>query len=66
WHPWLFAKVIGPVVPRNPLTRFDGPVSVLRAYTPDELLELMHAAGLTPRWRATLLGYRMAVLATRA
>ncbi|MCW2974473.1 MAG: Methyltransferase type 11 [Thermoleophilia bacterium] len=64
WHPWLFAKVVGPLVTRNPLTRFDGPVSVLRAYAPDELLELLDEAGLVPRWRATLLGYRMAVVAT--
>jgi len=64
WHPWLFARVVGPVITRNPLTRNDGPVSVLRAYTREELLKLLNAAGLTPRWRATVLGYRMAVLAT--
>ena len=63
WHPWLFAKVVGPLVTRNALTRFDGPASVLRAYTPDELLTLVAAAGLAPCWRASLLGYRMALLA---
>lgn len=31
---------------RNPLTAHDGPVSVLRAYTPDELRALARAAGL--------------------
>lgn len=30
----------------NPLTRHDGPLSVLRSFTPGELLELARAAGL--------------------
>lgn len=33
----------------NRLTRHDGPLSVLRAFTPDELLALGHAAGLNAR-----------------
>ena len=32
---------------RNPLTSHDGPVSVLRAYTPDELALMAKAAGIT-------------------
>lgn len=35
-----------PLVTRNPLTRHDGPVSVLRAYTRDELRNLGSRAGL--------------------
>ncbi|MCZ4496956.1 MAG: Methyltransferase type 11, partial [Thermoleophilia bacterium] len=62
WHPWIVAKLLSHTVTRNELTRFDGPVSVLRAYTPAELKLLFEAAGLTPRWRASLLGYRMALL----
>lgn len=31
---------------RNPVTRHDGPISVLRAFTPDELVDLAGAAGL--------------------
>lgn len=31
---------------RNPIIRHDGPLSVLRAFTPDELLEMARAAGL--------------------
>ena len=31
---------------RNPVTRHDGPVSVLRAFTAEELVELARAAGL--------------------
>lgn len=65
WHPWIVAKLLAHTVTRNELTRFDGPVSVLRAYTPDELKLLFEAAGLTPRWRASLLGYRMALLGSR-
>ena len=34
------------LVLRNPLTAHDGPVSVLRAYTPPELLALARRAGL--------------------
>lgn len=64
WHPWIVARILARIVTRNELTRFDGPASVLRAYTPDELARLLEAAGLTPRWRAGLLGYRMVTLAT--
>ena len=31
---------------RHPVTRHDGPLSVLRAFTPDELLDLARSAGL--------------------
>ncbi len=63
WHPWLVAKLFG-LVSGNELTRFDGPVSVRRAYTPDELRGFAIDAGLVPRWRASLLGYRMVLLAS--
>jgi 2-polyprenyl-3-methyl-5-hydroxy-6-metoxy-1,4-benzoquinol methylase len=38
---WLATRTVA----RNRLTRHDGPLSVLRAYTPDELLALAQAAG---------------------
>lgn len=41
---WTYARLFT----RNRLTRHDGPVSVLRAYTPDEAVELAREAG----WRA--------------
>lgn len=45
WLAYTFARAL-PLVTRNPLTRHDGPVSVLRAYTRDELRELARRAGL--------------------
>jgi ubiquinone/menaquinone biosynthesis C-methylase UbiE len=39
---WLAARV----TTRNRLTRNDAPLSVLRAYTPEELRELLHQAGI--------------------
>jgi SAM-dependent methyltransferase len=44
---WLGAKVLTACCTRNRLTRNDAPLSVLRAYTPDEALALAVAAG----WR---------------
>lgn len=51
-----------PFVSRSELTRRDGVTSIRRAYTPAELLELAHAAGLKnarvyrhPLWRMTLV-----------
>ncbi|HEX7052188.1 MAG TPA: methyltransferase domain-containing protein [Longimicrobiales bacterium] len=51
WSAYLGARLLAATVWRhNPITRHDGPVSVLRAFTPGELLELAHRAGLpTPR-----------------
>lgn len=44
---YLGAKLLGATVwRRNPVTRHDGPLSVLRAFTGDELLELATKAGL--------------------
>lgn len=44
---YLGAKVLAATLwRRNPVTRHDGPLSVLRAFTTDELLELATAAGL--------------------
>jgi len=39
---WLATRVVA----RHRMTRRDGPLSVLRAYTPSELVALAHAAGL--------------------
>jgi ubiquinone/menaquinone biosynthesis C-methylase UbiE len=41
---WMFTRCFT----RNPLTRHDGPASVLRAYTPGETVAMAHEAG----WRA--------------
>jgi len=45
WLAYGVARTL-PLVTRNPLTRHDGPVSVLRAYTRDELRDLGVRAGL--------------------
>jgi SAM-dependent methyltransferase len=47
WASYLGARLLAVTLwRRNPLTRHDGPASVLRGYTPDELLERAGAAGL--------------------
>lgn len=46
WFGMLTSR-LAPLVTRNRLTRHDGPASVLRAYTEDEMLLLAHQAGLS-------------------
>jgi 2-polyprenyl-3-methyl-5-hydroxy-6-metoxy-1,4-benzoquinol methylase len=62
WLPLLAFKLVQPVFARNCLTRYDGEVSVLRAYTPSELREFVWQAGLKNAvvyqhfpWRMTLV-----------
>lgn len=62
WLPYVAFKLIQPVFARNALTRHDGALSIRRAYTPTELLELAISAGLpNPKvythwpWRMTLV-----------
>lgn len=51
WPNYLGARLLAATLwRRNPITRHDGPVSVLRAFTPAELLALARDAGL-PRPR---------------
>jgi 2-polyprenyl-3-methyl-5-hydroxy-6-metoxy-1,4-benzoquinol methylase len=58
---WLGARLVLPLLTANRCTRHDGPISVLRAYTPREAVELAHAAG----WRRVAVrrypGFRMAL-----
>lgn len=49
---------------RNRLTRHDGPLSVLRAFTPHELLELATAAGLTNAHVRRRFFHRLVLTAT--
>jgi hypothetical protein len=44
WLPWVAFHLIQPVVAPNHLTRRDGLLSILRAYTPAELFEIAHLA----------------------
>lgn len=62
---YLLARLLALVL-RNPLTSHDGPVSVLRAYTPRELAMLAREAGIPrPRVR-TFFPARMTLLAEKA
>jgi hypothetical protein len=49
---------------RNRLTRHDAPLSVLRAYTPDELHELLDRAGIDNATITTHPWFRMAAVWT--
>lgn len=51
---------------RSPVTRRDGVVSVRRAYTLEELDELLAGAGLAVRWRSSGWLPRVATAASRA
>ena len=60
WATWLFTHALS----RNPLTRNDGPLSVLRAYTRAEMRTLAAQAGLRDVRFDSFLGYRVAMTAT--
>ena len=62
---WLGARLLSATVwRRNPITRHDGPLSVLRGFTRAELLALGHSTGLSvevawhPLFRLTMLVLR--------
>jgi ubiquinone/menaquinone biosynthesis C-methylase UbiE len=58
---WLGARVLGALTTRNRYTRADGPLSVRRAYRPDEMIGLAKQAGLAEAARFIHpLGYRYA------
>lgn len=63
---YAFARFAFPLFTRSRLTRNDGPVSVMRSYTPPEASELARAAG----WRRIEVrkhfGYRMTMAGGRA
>lgn len=58
---YLGARLLGPLLSANPLTRHDGPLSVRRAYTRAELVALMREAGLVHVVLGPDLGYRVAL-----
>jgi ubiquinone/menaquinone biosynthesis C-methylase UbiE len=55
---WVAARV----TTRNRLTRNDAPLSVRRAYTPDELKDLLHRAGIDDAMISTHHWFRMAAV----
>ena len=59
----LGAHLVARLLTRNPITRHDAVVSVRRAYTREELLDLVREAGLRPLEARGWLGYRVAIVA---
>jgi ubiquinone/menaquinone biosynthesis C-methylase UbiE len=45
---WIGAWLLGHLLTRNRYTRYDAPLSVRRAYRPDEVAAMLRTAGLTP------------------
>lgn len=56
------ARLVLSVVARNHVTRYDGPLSVLRAYSVEEVREIARLAGLAQAHIYTALGYRFVLV----
>jgi ubiquinone/menaquinone biosynthesis C-methylase UbiE len=56
--PYYAARLVLPVVARHHMTRHDGPLSVLRAYSVEEVREMARLAGLAQAHVCTALGHR--------
>lgn len=65
WPGYVGAWLLGNVTTRNPLTRHDAPLSILRAFTPEELAEMAREAGLTSIELTPHRFWRMALVARR-
>jgi SAM-dependent methyltransferase len=63
---YLAAWIASRLTTRNRLTRNDAPLSVLRAYTPAELTDLLHRAGIYNVTVSTHRWFRMAAVRTGA
>jgi SAM-dependent methyltransferase len=62
WLPYLGFKLIQPVFNLHPFTRQDGEVSIMRGFTPDELQNIAHEAGLTHATLHKHLMFRMTLV----
>ena len=65
WPGYVGAWLLGNATTRNPLTRHDAPLSILRAFTPDELAMMAREAGLSSIEVTPHLFWRMALVARR-
>ena len=65
WPGYVGAWLLGNVATRNRLTRHDAPLSILRAFTPEELAEMAREAGLLSITVTPHLFWRMALVARR-
>lgn len=64
WPNYLGARLLAATLWRsNPITRHDGPVSVLRSFTPDELVRIARRAGLLEPRVARRPFYRLVLVA---
>lgn len=61
--PYYFARLTGPVLATSFLTRNDGPVSVLRGFTVDEMSNLAARAGLRQVEVKRVFPYRLSLVA---
>ena len=59
---WAFARTVLPLFTSNRFTRNDGPISVLRSYTPSETELLARQAGWRRVQVRTHAGYRMTIV----
>ncbi|MDQ6833770.1 MAG: methyltransferase domain-containing protein [Chloroflexota bacterium] len=65
WSGYVGAWLLGNATTTNRLTRHDAPLSILRAFTPDELAVMAREAGLTNITVTSHLFWRMALVARR-
>ncbi len=63
WRAWFWASVLGLFT--DPVVRFDGPLSVRRAYREDEILALARRAGLDWLRVRTHFGHRFTLAGER-
>lgn len=66
WSGYVGAWLLGNATTTNRLTRHDAPLSILRAFTPDELTEMAYEAGLVNLCVTPHLFWRMALVARNA
>ena len=62
WLHYYAARVVLSLLSRHHVTRHDGPLSVLRAYSPGEVRDMARLAGLAPAQVYTALGYRLVLV----
>lgn len=61
--PYYFTRIAGPLMAASFLTRNDGPVSVLRGFTPGEMAQLAARAGLRVLDTKRMFPYRLLMVA---
>jgi hypothetical protein len=59
---YYVARLILSFTACHDVTRHDGPLSVLRAYSVEEVRKMMYLAGFTPVRVSTALGYRFVLV----